>query len=135
MNWMVLFGLVGIVVITVLVMMSGEGPTTAAGRFMAALADGDEKELTKLSYMPDREAAVIEQEWKRSTDLSKHVVFAWKFIAEQKTGPDTANVRLQITKATVGYEENYSLPMRKVDGQWKVEVDGLSRQLYPFLPR
>ena len=42
-----------------------------------------------------------------------------------------------VTDALSGqsYPEFFELPMRKVDGQWKIEVGAIDRKMYPGLPR
>jgi len=132
---MVIVGLVGVVVVIALLFMGGSSATPAASRFMAALGSGDVDTLTEVSYIPDMTKDEIRKEWEKTASLTKHVQFRYKFLGEDVVSEDQSTIRMDIMKPTTGYDEKFSLPMRKIDGEWKVEVRGLSRQLYPFLPR
>lgn len=134
-NWMVIVGLIGVVVITGLMFVGGDSATPAGSRFMIALGTGDVDTLAEVSYIPDKSKEEIRKDWESTTKLTKYVLFKYKFLGEDRVADDQATIRMDVMKPSTGYDEKFSLPMRKIDGEWKVEVRGLSRQLYPFLPR
>ncbi len=105
---------------------------------MDALARGDVKKLCELSYFSQAPSSKeLTDEWTLATGVAgKHYNFAWRITATSVTG-DTATVSLGVTRnfgSAASYEENYALPMKLVNGEWKVDVVQISRELYPGLP-
>jgi hypothetical protein len=138
-HWMILVGGVGMFFILGLLLFSGESPTGVAVRFMGALADGDYKELAELSHIEGRDQKDLEEDWKFATEVAgKYYSFRYRFVNQVDSDKNTASVRTQVWRNYNGgssYEENFPLPITKVDGKWKVLVRGLSRKMYPGLPR
>ncbi len=138
-NWIVLalsavgLGIVGLVV------LGGESPETVGNRFLTALATGDVKTLTELSYFnPPREAARVQADWERTMGYSRYYRFAWRMRSSTTPAPDRANVQFDFIRdalAPNAYDERYSLDLVKVDGRWKVDVQAVNRQMFPSLPR
>lgn len=121
-----------------LFLLAGESPTGVAGQFLTALGKGDTKTLAKLSYMDGLSEAEIEKRWQETHELSKYWAFAFKVRDANEQDPDNATVRLDWVKNAASgsaYEEKYELPMVKKDGKWKIDVRGISREMYPALPR
>jgi hypothetical protein len=68
----------------------------------------------------------------------KDYSFRWSITGEMQTDDNDGTVRLQVERnfgSGASYPENFQLPMVKVNGQWKVEVNGISREMYPGLPQ
>jgi hypothetical protein len=121
-----------------LFLLAGESPSGVAGKFLGALARGDTKTLTDLSYMEGLSPAEIEQRWKDTHENSKYWIFAYSIKDTKQQNPTNTTVVLDWVKNAVSpssYGEKFELPMVKVDGRWKVDVRGISREMYPSLPR
>lgn len=142
---MVVVALATLVALIGLFIFSGDTPDKAARAFMSALAKGDAATLADLSYLnsagktgdeKSTHEAMLEA-WKKSTEGSKYYRFTY-VVQDAQVQPDqSASVRLQINKnplAMGGYDEHFELPLYKEDGKWKVHVQGISREMYPFLP-
>lgn len=108
---------------------------------MTALAKGDVDTLTKMTYLgANTSEDQIRKEWNFACNTAgKHYVFMWRITSSMEQDPGkVGSVQMQVTRNanTPGsYEEGFQLPMLKVNGQWKVDVRGISRQMYPALPR
>jgi hypothetical protein len=137
-NLFALFAVVAVVMIAIVVFFSKSSPGTAGGAFMDALVRGDVNELTNLSYISNTDPSEIKKEWTFATQVAgKHYNFAWTITASTAQG-DSGSVQLSVQRnfGTPGaYPENFALPMTMVNGQWKVDVANLSRELYPGLPK
>ncbi|MBC8064912.1 MAG: DUF4878 domain-containing protein [Chlorobia bacterium] len=121
-----------------LFLLAGESPTAVTGKFLTALAKGDAKTLASLSFMDGLPEAEIEKKWQETHDASKFWTFAYQIQDSNEQDANTATVRLQWIKNAMSgsaYEEKYELPLLKVGGKWKVDVRGISREMYPSLPR
>lgn len=120
-------------------LFSGSSPSEAAVKFMSALAKGDVQALTGLTALGTDTPAQVEAKWKFATEAAKHYRFGWSITsATTNRAGDRGAVRMQVERNLGGsgsYGENFQLPMVKKDGTWKVEVSGISREMYPFLPR
>lgn len=101
-NWMVIVGLIGIVVIIGLMFMGGESATPVASRFMSALGTGDVATLTETSYIPDKSKEEVRKDWETTTRLTKYVLFRYKFLGEDKIAEDQATIRMEVHKAGAG---------------------------------
>lgn len=134
-HWMLIAGLVGVAIIVVMLLMGGNSATKNGAKFMAALSTGDINGLVQTSYIPDKTPEEMKTEWEATLKRTKYVMFRYTFTGEDNVSEDQATIRMNIMKPSTGYDEVFALPMRKIDGEWKVEVRGLSRQFYPFLPR
>lgn len=122
---------------TVLFFFKGESYTQAASRFMDALARADTANLAKLSYIDGNDEATLKTKWDQTMKYSSHFKFTWSVKTSTETGADSAVVTLNFWRAPDlgGYEEKFELPMLKKNGQWLVDVRGISRQMFPALPR
>lgn len=127
-----------IAAIVILFLMAGESPSGVAGRFLIALAKGDSKTLAELSHMDGLSQPEIEQKWKDTKEVTKYWAFNYSIRDTKELDPTTATVALGWYKDATSpntYEEKYELPMIKKDGKWKIDVRGISREMYPALPR
>lgn len=135
---LILAALLGIVVVIALLFMGGEDVGATGARFLSSLAKSDAKTLTELTYLDGRDPKQIEENWKKSLELAKYYRFRWKIVSTSMTSDKIASVKIQVIRnsdSPGSYEENYGLPMVKENGRWKVQVSGLSRDMYPFLPK
>jgi hypothetical protein len=131
-----LLSVVGIAMIVMVLAFSRESLDSIGARFMSALAKGDAKELAKLTYISGAEPAEIEKMWEESVNgLGKHYRFVWKVNGSTQASPTSGSVRLGVDRNPPNYEENFQLPMIQVDGKWLVDVRGISRQMYPLMPK
>ena len=145
-HWMVVVALATLIALVSLFVFSGDSPDKAAREFMSALAKGDAKALASRSYLnlsgksgsPSSSLDGMEKAWKECLDGAKYYRFVYT-VGDVQIQPDqSASVRLQINKNPFGmggYDEHFELPMFKEEGKWKVQVQGISREMYPFLPR
>ena len=127
-----------VVALFVLVFYSKEGPGEAASRFMDGLARGDVNALVDSSYAPGKPPEELREDWKFTTNVGKHYLFRWRITATNVVDDDDATVKLSVEKnigSGSSYEENFGLPMHKVGGKWMVDASGISREMYPGLPR
>jgi hypothetical protein len=121
-----------------LLLTAGETPSAAAGHFLKALGQGDTKTLTSLSYMGDQPESETEKQWETTISRSRHYLFAWRIMGDLENGNE-AVVKLKFVRnaanTQMAYEEDYELPLVKVNGKWKVSVREISRDMFPALPR
>lgn len=115
-----------------------ESPTLAGAQFMAALAEGDAEALTELSYRDDLSKEEMLEMWTYTTQVvAVYFTFTYGITGESKPSEDTAVVSMDYAKRagmSGSYDERYELPMKLVDGKWKVEVFALNRKMFPGLP-
>lgn len=137
MHWMVAAVLGGIVLVLGIILLGGDTAQGAGARFMAALAKRDVATLTDLTYIEGRPKEDIQKQWEFATDVAQHYRFRYLILGQMQSDPTTASVRMQIWRnyGPGSYEENFSLPMKRVDGRWMVDVTNWSRGAFPALPR
>ena len=134
-----LLATIGAVIVFSLLLFSKESPSSVGGRFMDALARGDSAKLTELTYLSGKSKDEIKKEWEFSTQTAgKYYTFLWTVVAATQADDKTASVRLQVQRNVMSgssYDENFQLPLVKVDDKWLVDVAAISREMYPGLPR
>jgi hypothetical protein len=122
-----------------LTLFSGGTPTGSGAKFMNALANGDAEQLTELSHIDGRSEDQIRKGWEYAVKVAgPHYRFRWQVVSESKPSDDEAMVLLKVWRNAVrvdSYDERFQLPMLRIDGKWKVDVRGISREMYPGLPR
>lgn len=136
-SFVLLASILSLLLVLVLFLFNGKNPATTATEFMSALAKGDIKTLSKLSIIKGKSEPEIEQAWAKTFDYSKHYLFQWNIISTDAEG-DNANVHLQVTRnalRTNAFEENFGLVLYKKDGDWKVDVLQINREMFPNLPQ
>ncbi|MEZ5163272.1 MAG: hypothetical protein R2688_05885 [Fimbriimonadaceae bacterium] len=136
-SFVAIAGGIGAIIVLALFAFSGQTAQGQTAKFFDALARGDAKELAATSYVEGRSQEEIEQEWAKAVERAKYFRFSWFVRSSVNHGPDQATVRLGYTPNYYpgSYDENYQVDVMKVDGQWKVHLPSLSREMYPFLPR
>ena len=121
-----------------------EDAKAVGAQFMDALARHDVDKLTELSLVTKTDPAGIEEdkkrlreEWKFAVNVAgEHYPFMWK-ITDSSSATDThGSVTIQILKGGQNdYEEKYELSLEKVNNKWMVDVGGISRTMFPALPK
>lgn len=134
-----IIGLICLIIIVPVLFMSGRSPETAAQDFMIALSEGNAEKLAKLSVLGNIDEAERRKLWEETLKRGEHYRFAWRITNSSKISEDKYAIELQIKRnlqLKMGESENkFSLPVRKVDGDWKVDVHSMDRDIYPGLPR
>lgn len=118
--------------------LAGSSPTAVAADFMSALAKGDAKKLTDLSYFEKVSSDEARKKWELTLARTRYYRFMWSIRSTVESTPETAAVSLEVYRTAdspATYGENYALPMLKVNGNWKVDVQGIPRDMFPALPR
>lgn len=125
------------VVILGAVLVGGESPQTRAAIFMSALARGDAEALTDSTYLGGRDRAAMKAAWERTVREAEFYRFRYRILGAQNSSADTAAVRMHVWRnyGPMSFEENFQLDLKKVEGRWKVRPEGISRAMFPFLPR
>lgn len=135
---MALFGALAFVAVVFVMMFSREGLGSIGGRFMTALAKHDVDTLTKMTYLGKDSPDQIKAKWDLAVNqYGKYYRFRWKITGTSQATDDSGSVRMQVSRNADSpgtYEENYQLPLVKHDGEWKVDVAGISREMFPGLP-
>jgi len=134
----VIVGVVFVVAAAVFFFFGAESPAAAANEFMAALAKADVKKLAQVGLLEGVDAQKAEAIWRQTLDRSEYFRFQWRVKNTTQPTDDTASVVMDYIKnadSPSAYPENYSLPMMKIDGKWKVDVRRIPRDMYPDLPR
>ncbi len=132
-------GLAAIIVVLGLVILSGrESLNTVGARFMDALARGDADTLTKMTYLGTESPEEVRKQWDFAVGTAgKYYNFTYRILGADQADEKNGSVRLAVTRDAThpgGYEQNYQLPLLKVGDEWKVDVRGISREMYPALP-
>jgi hypothetical protein len=134
-----ILALVAIAMVAVVLLFSKQSLSNVGGQFMDALARGDVNKLAELSSLPKDSPDEVKQKWEFATQVAgKDYSFKWTITSESQASEDSGTVRLQVERnfgSGSSYGENFELPMVKVNGQWKVDVAGISREMYPGLPK
>jgi hypothetical protein len=135
-HWITIGGALGVVLMAFVLFGRGDDPQKRASIFMLALKSGDYKTLAESTYVEGKSKAEIEAGWKKAVDDAKYYRFTYEIRGVQQTG-DTAQVRMGVWRnySPGAYDENYGLDTVKKDGRWYVRGNGISREMYPFLPR
>jgi hypothetical protein len=136
---------VGILIVLVIVglgvagmMMASTSPTGAANGFLTAFSRGDAKGCVQYAYLDGMTDEQAEAAWKKTLHYAEHFRFAWRIKGESIPNPNEATVDMEFVKtadAPSAYPENYSLPMIKINGKWKVDARQINRTMIPALPR
>lgn len=136
-HWLGLVALVGIIGLLVLIAFSGSSPASAAGAFMTALAKGDVDKLTDLTYQGQKTKDQIQKDWDFTVHkASPYYRFTWQMKDEHFMSDKEATVKMDLYRnlGPSSYPEHFELPLQKVDGKWKIRVESINREMYPFLP-
>ena len=140
-HWLTVAGIASGIGIAALLIITPPGPSTAAAQFMEALAKGDTKALTELTLPKGKSKEQVQQDWEFTTQkASKYYRFVYQLKDSSTPSPNLGSVKLDVVRnagmpTSLNYEEHFELGLEKVDGKWLVDVQSISREMYPFLPR
>lgn len=131
-----LLGVVGVVAIVVILFMTGDSAQSRANLFMAALAEGNAEKAAELSDIANLDEAAEVEAWKETVKRSRHYLFSWTVMGAVPTDSERTSVRMRIVRnvSLNAYEEPFDVVMVKKDGEWLVDTDSLSRDIFPWLP-
>jgi hypothetical protein len=106
---------------------------------MTALQKHDIDQLTELSAVPADQKGKLHKQWDFCLNTATPTYnFRWQFQYSAATGTDTEVVTVKMWKNADNpgsYDENFQVPLVKVDGRWKVDVYRMSSKFYPAIPR
>lgn len=131
-------GIVALLALIFLLVFSKQSPSAAAKDFMVALGKGNTAELAKLTVIGSDDLATRKKKWEKTVDRGKHYLFVYQVQDATETSDTEAAVDLIIwrnARSASTFDQRMELPMLKVDGEWKVDVGAVNRELYPSLPR
>lgn len=138
-HWIIWACIVGLGVMGALFFVSDESPRRVADDFMTALEKQDVEKLTQLTYWGTHSEADVRASWTYTVgEASKYYRFMYEVEDESRPDANSANIKLLVYRNALygqSTEEHYDLPMMKENGKWKVRAGGISREMYPFLPR
>jgi hypothetical protein len=139
MNPIALVGIICLVLLVPLFFASKRGPENTAVDFMSALAKGDVDQLTKLSTIGNLPPDQVHKKWEDAINAAKYYRFAWRITDVSSASDTSAAVEMQLRRnlnTREGEDEMpHELPLVKVNGEWKVPVDQMDRDIFPYLPR
>lgn len=131
--------LAGTLAIIAIFALSRESIQSVGSRFMSALSRHDVDTLTDLSYAGNQTKEEIRKKWDYAVNVAgQHYYFTWRATSSKEANADNGAVQLSVSRNANqpgSYEENFQLPMVKVNNDWKVDVTGISRDMFPGLPR
>ncbi|MFM9873986.1 MAG: hypothetical protein ACKVQS_11040 [Fimbriimonadaceae bacterium] len=135
-HWITIGGLLGLLLLAFVFLSAGDTPQSRAAIFMSALSRGDYKTLADSTIVEGKSKEELEAAWKKTVEDAKYYRFTFEIRGMQPTG-DTAQIRMGVWRNyTPGaYDENFGLDMVKKGKRWYVRGNGISREMYPFLPR
>ena len=134
----VIIALALVAAVVVLFLMAGESPSGVASKFLTALAKGDSKTLAETSFIEGVSQDELQKKWEATHEVTKYWQFNYMIQDTTQQDANNAAVVMQWVKnatSQASYGEKYELPLAKRDGKWKVDVRGISREMYPALPR
>ncbi|MBX3119912.1 MAG: DUF4878 domain-containing protein [Fimbriimonadaceae bacterium] len=136
-NIVLALGLASVIVLAVLLVMTRSSPSVTVGNFLTALAKADVDQLVELSHY-DGDKAELRKQWEFCVkEAAPHVRFVWTMVGSREISDTSASVNILWTKdlGNQGYEKRYEIPCVKEDGQWKVDIVAVARDMFPALPR
>ncbi len=134
-----LASILSVIVVIGIVLFSKESVASVGGRFMDALQRHDVDQLTKLSMMSNLNEEQIHKEWDHCVNVAgKYYIFAYHIEGANQATPTSGSVKVRMIKDADrpgSYDELIEIPVVKEKDDWKVDVRGLSHELFPGLPR
>jgi hypothetical protein len=136
-NTLIFAGLAFLVGMIVLIVTTKRGPSTSAAEFLQALAKADAPTVARLSIIDDDDYETRLKKWQATLDRTEYYLWSYKILNTVLSSDKTANVRVEVIKNPTSSSpviDKFELPMEKSDGEWKVVVPLISREMYPSLP-
>lgn len=119
--------------------MGRESMSSTCGRFLSALSSGDIDTLVATSYAGTKTPEEMRKEWEFTiNEAAPYYRFIYKIENSREQGSTGGSVAIRFWKnatSSGSYDEQFDIPMVKTDGGWKVDVRGISREMFPALPR
>ena len=138
-HWLVIVACAALVAILALAFLAGPSAGSTAGDFLRALQAGNVDRLTELSNVPKGEEAKLRKQWEFCIHAATpYYNFLWRSSFTKKITDEAEVVHIKLFKNADkpgSYDEDFEIPMVKVDGRWKVDIYRLTSKLYPALPR
>jgi hypothetical protein len=132
-----LLGIIGVVGIVLTSKTQNE--EQVAAQFMSAVARLDAKTANDTSFIesvPPEESLKL---WEKTFEYNRNYRFVWRLQGASNPTPGEALVKVGMRKDAASmstYDENFDLRLVKDEKRgWIVDVNGLSRKMYPNLPR
>jgi hypothetical protein len=138
-NPFVVVGVVCLIVLLPLIFISKRGPGAYAADFLTALGSGNVDQLAQLSVIGDHNLEERKKLWQDSLNSSKYFTFTWRITDVSDLAEDRAAIKTQERRnlqIKMGEdEEPHEFTMVKTPDGWKALLDGMDRDIYPYLPR
>lgn len=136
-NTLIFAGLAVLVAMIVLIVTTKRGPSTSAAEFLQALAAADAETLAKTSIIDDDDYETRLQKWQGTLERTEYYLWSYQILNTVQSSETSAAVRFEMVRNPTSPRpaiEKFELPMEKRDGEWKVVVPSISREMYPSLP-
>jgi hypothetical protein len=138
-NPFVVVGVICAIILIPLLFISKRGPENYASDFLEALGKGNVDQLAQLSVIGNNNLEQRKALWAQTVKDAKYYMFTWRITDVSDISDDRAAVKIQERRnlqLRMGEEEEpHNLTMVKTSDGWKVLVDGMDREIFPFLPR
>ncbi len=137
-HWIIVFAVLAIVGGFIVLLIPNKSAAKTANDFLVALAKDDREKLTDLTYWPDKSREQIRASWDKTMEAAKHYRFAWKMVSEKDATEENTGVVVMVFRNAMSsgtFEEKFEIPLQKQNGEWKVDVRGINREMFPALPR
>ncbi len=138
MHWIAVGGVAAaLVIVGVVVGAGGDSPENRANKFFSALSRGDLDTLVDSSYSVRIPRDQLKPRWEQTIERSKYYRFRYIVKGTTTPTPTQANVKMEFERnyGAGSPIEYYDIGLVKEGGKWMVDIDGMSRSLYPYLPR
>lgn len=134
-----------IMLLLAVVLFAKDSPQSSGVKFMQALSNHDVDQLVELTFVGETDPQKIEarkkklrEDWDFAVNTAgKHFIFTYKVVGYTQPTETAGAVSCKVTKNAHmgGYDEKFELPMEKESGKWKVVIGGVSRSMFPALPK
>ena len=130
--------IVSVALVLGLLLFSRESISAVGNKFMVALQSHDVDQLTRMSLMNGDSPDEVHKQWDFAVNKAgKYYRFAYRIVATNQASDSTGSVRMMVVRDADhpgAYEEAFELQLLKVNGEWKVDVRAISREMFPGLP-
>ena len=135
---MMVLGLASIIGLVLALFVVRGNPGETATKFMDALARSDLETLVEVSYIPGTSEAQLREKWEKTLHIGRNFAFTWQILSQTQNSDTSAVAFMTILpdlNNPQAFELKIQLPMELVDGEWKVDLRRVPRDIYPALPR
>lgn len=129
-----MIGMIGVLVFT----RGGTTPAQRVHEFFAALDRGDINTILATSTFGDVPEEELRKKWQQTIDRAEYYIFAMQIKDTSFATPDEATVAVDMYQNAANpnvASKRFQIPVNKVNGEWKVDAQSLTRAVYPALPR